>query len=122
MEPLPPGGEGKGSLRSMPQYAPASYVAVMSQNSRIAESASVFAARICSACRLYLRGCQKAAGSRQPGELVMLRRVVPPAGSAQWQPGGHGTPDSLRRSGGDPQIALVRRALRRVSTSGHHGR
>jgi len=60
----------------------------MSQNSRIAEPASVFATRICSACRLYLRGCQKAVGSRQPGELVMLRRVVPPAGSAQWRPGG----------------------------------
>jgi hypothetical protein len=43
---------------------PVSYVAIMSQNSRIAESASVFAARICSACRLCPRGCQKAAGSR----------------------------------------------------------
>jgi hypothetical protein len=28
---LAPGGEGKGSLRSMPDYAPASYVAIMSQ-------------------------------------------------------------------------------------------
>ena len=33
----------------------ASYVAIKSQDLRIAESASVFAARICSACRLYLR-------------------------------------------------------------------
>jgi hypothetical protein len=46
----------------------------------------------------------------------MLRRVVPAAGSAQWRPGGHETPDSPGRLGGDPQIALVRRALRKVST------
>jgi len=52
----------------------------------------------------------------------MLRRVVPAAGPAQWPPGGHRTPDSPGRSGGDPQIALVRRALRKVSTAGHHGR
>ena len=48
----------------------------------------------------------------------MLCRVVPPAGSAQWRPGGHGTPDPPGRLGGDPQIAPVRRALRKVSTSG----
>jgi hypothetical protein len=101
---LAPGGEGKGSLCSMPEYAPASYVAIMSQNSRIAESASAFATRICAACRLYLRGCQKAAGSRQPGELVMLRRVVPSAGPAQWRPGGHGTPDPPGRLGGTRRL------------------
>ncbi len=115
---LVPGGRGQGvpafNARLRVGLLCRNYVA----NSRIAESASVFAARICSACRLYLRGCQKAAGSRQPEELVMLRRAVPPADSAQWRPGGHGTPDSPGRLGGDSQIAPVRRALRKVSTSG----
>jgi hypothetical protein len=52
----------------------------------------------------------------------MLCHVVSAAGLAQWRPGGHGPPDAPGRLGGDPQIALVRRALRKVSTSGHHGR
>lgn len=113
-----PGGRGQGfsafNARIRADLLCRYYVA----NSRIAESASAFATRICAACRLYLRGCQKAAGSHRPGELVMLRRVVAPAGSAQWRPCGHGTPDPPGRLGGDPQIAPVRRALRKVSTSG----
>ena len=81
---MPRGGEGKASLRSMPDYAPAFYVAIMSQ---IRGSLSLHpslqpTSALPVACTYG--GCQKAAGSRQPGELVMLRCVVPPAGSAQY--------------------------------------
>jgi hypothetical protein len=73
----------------MPNYAPISYVAIMSQNSRIVESASVLQPHL-RCLSPVPAGLPGAAGSRQPGELVMLRRVVPPAGLAQWRPGGHG--------------------------------
>ena len=115
---LAPGGRGQGFSAFNARIRAGLLCRYYVANSRIAESASAFATRICAACRLYLRGCQKAAGSHRPGELVMLRRVVAPAGSAQWRPCGHGTPDPPGRLGGDPQIAPVRRALRKVSTSG----
>jgi hypothetical protein len=112
---LAPGGRGQGSLRSMPDYAPASYVAIMSQ----------------------IRGSLSQHPSSQPASALPVactcgaaRRRLAPASRESWscraawcrQParrgGGHGIPDAHGRLGGDPQIARVRRALRKVSTSG----
>ena len=86
---LAPGGEGKGSLRSMPDYAPASYVAIMSQ----------------------IRGSLSLHPSLQPASALPVactcgaaRRRLAPASRESWsccaawcrQParrsGGHGTP------------------------------
>ena len=62
------------------------------RNSRIAESASVFAARICSACRLYLRGC---------------RRRLAPASRESWSCCAAWCRQPARRSGGLAAMELL---------------
>ena len=87
-----PGGRGQGVSAFNARLRAGLLCRNCVADSRIAESASVFAARICSACRLYLRGC---------------RRRLAPASRESWSCCAAWCRQPARRSGGLAAMELL---------------